>query len=287
MTSHDPEAGQVPENLSGLTDPDELRAYERRAAYLRVNELEHHPALVVGDFDFPHLQAIHGYILQDVYPWAGRPRRPGQETAAMGMMHCRAEFLDTEIRRVFGAIDRHRPSSTDRDAAIATVADHWGELTALHPFADGNSRSQRLFFHRYLNASGWEIDWRRIDAAAVHAARHVAMATVDSSYLAAVIEPGITHPGHGGAGSLTATQGDRDTSRSVELFDAMMAHQRGGGTGRAFLAEYTDDAATQNAAAGPFTSDPTATHPSSPVAAPSSRPKRSPSSSDTRRGRHI
>ena len=48
----------------------------------------------------------------------------------MGMMHCRAEFLDGELRRVFTAIDRHRPAPDDRDAAIATVADHWGELTA-------------------------------------------------------------------------------------------------------------------------------------------------------------
>jgi cell filamentation protein len=130
VTSHDPEAGQVPENLPGLTHAEDLRDYERRAAYLRVSELDQHPDLVTGDFDFAHLQAIHRYILQDVYPWAGQPRRRGEETAAMGMMHCRAEFLDGELRRVFTAIDRHRPAPDDRDAAIATVADHWGELTA-------------------------------------------------------------------------------------------------------------------------------------------------------------
>ena len=234
MTPQDPEAGQVPENLPGLTDPQELREFERRMAFVRVNELDRNPDLVTGDFDFPHLQRIHAYILQDVYPWAGEPRRYGQETMAMGMPHCRAEFLDAEIRRVFTAIDRHPPSPTDRAAAVATIADHWGELTGVHPFRDGNSRSQRLFFDRYLRQSGWALDWTQIDASAVHAARHVAMATVDSSYLAATLRPGIHRLGEVPTGTLIATQDTRDASRSVEIFRAMIDHKRAGRTADTF-----------------------------------------------------
>ena len=144
----------------------------------------------------------------------------------MGMPHCRAEFLDAEIRRVFTAIDRHPPSPTDRAAAVATIADHWGELTGVHPFRDGNSRSQRLFFDRYLRQSGWALDWTQIDASAVHAARHVAMATVDSSYLAATLRPGIHRLGEVPTGTLIATQDTRDVSRSVEIFRAMIDHKR-------------------------------------------------------------
>ncbi|MGP3709034.1 Fic/DOC family protein [Gordonia paraffinivorans] len=234
MVADDRGAKEVLENLLGLTDADELQRYERRAAALRVAQLEEHPDLIVGDFDFPHLQALHAYILQDVYPWAGEPRRYGQETTAMGMPHCRAEFLDAEIDRVFTAIDRHRPSPDDRDAAIVTVADHWGELTGVHPFRDGNSRSQRLFFDRYLRESGWALDWSQVDATAVHAARHVAMATVDSSYLAATLRPGIRRLGEVPAGTLTATQGTRDAGRSVEIFHAMLNHKRQGGTAATF-----------------------------------------------------
>ncbi|MFT4397860.1 Fic/DOC family protein [Gordonia lacunae] len=250
MTSHDPEAGQVPENLPGLTHAEDLRDYERRAAYLRVSELDQHPDLVTGDFDFAHLQAIHRYILQDVYPWAGQPRRRGEETAAMGMMHCRAEFLDGELRRVFTAIDRRRPSPDDRDAAIATVADHWGELTGVHPFRDGNSRTQRVFFHRYLQSAGWDIDWRHVDASAVHAARHVAMATVDSSYLAETLRPGADRLGHAPPRALSATEGARDTHRSADIFAAMLDHKRRGGTAATFTlaAPRSEETAAQRAA---------------------------------------
>lgn len=250
VTSHDPEAGQVPENLPGLTHAEDLRDYERRAAYLRVSELDEHPDLVTGSFDFAHLQALHAYILQDVYPWAGQPRRRGEETTAMGMVHCRAEFLDGELRRVFTAIDRRRPSARDRDSAIATVADHWGELTGVHPFRDGNSRTQRVFFHRYLQSAGWEIDWRRVDASAVHAARHVAMATVDSSYLTEALRPGVYRLGQTPPGALSATEGARDAHRSADIFAAMIEHKRRGDTAATFgrTAPQSEESAAQRAA---------------------------------------
>ncbi len=215
-------------------DPADLAERERIVAGIRIAELERDPTLAGGDFTFGHLQAIHAYILQDTYAWAGRPRTIGQDTTAFGMAHCRPEFLDGEIRRVFGAIDSNRPSLADRDAAIATVAEHWGELTGVHPFRDGNSRSQRVFFHRYLNAAGWDIDWRQLNAATVHAARHVAMATVDSSYLAAALAHGIKRLGESPAGSLAATQGDRDEHLSLDVFREMLAHRRAGKSAATF-----------------------------------------------------
>ena len=282
MVADDRGAKEVLENLLGLTDADELQRYERRAAALRVAQLEEHPDLIVGDFDFPHLQALHAYILQDVYPWAGEPRRYGQETMAMGMPHCRAEFLDAEIDRVFTAIDRHRPSPDDRDAAIVTVADHWGELTGVHPFRDGNSRSQRLFFDRYLRESGWALDWSQVDATAVHAARHVAMATVDSSYLAATLRPGIHRLGEVPAGTLTATQGTRDAGRSVEIFRAMIDHKRAGRTADTFTlfpretsAETPAQRAARIASRGVSRGSPTA---GSSATASSQRPRTAPQS---------
>ncbi|WP_304051780.1 Fic family protein [Jatrophihabitans endophyticus] len=210
-------------------------------ATARVFQLEGDPTIAAGDFTFTHLQAIHRWILQDVYAWAGRPRTT--DTQAMGMAHCRPAFLAGELERVFAAIAARRPSHVDRDDAIATVAEHWGELTGVHPFVDGNSRSQRVFFHRLFADSGWQVDWRVIDASAVHAARHVAMATTDSSFLAAQLAPGVTRGGDTPPGSLTATQGTRDPSRASGLFAAMMAHRRAGGNAGSFAA--------QLAAAGP------------------------------------
>ncbi|MBT0568599.1 Fic family protein [Williamsia sp. CHRR-6] len=269
------EAGQVPDNLPGLLSVTDLEVFERRMAYVRVAELEHDPAIADGDFTFETLREIHGWILQDVYPWAGQLRTT--DTQAMGMAHCRPAFLADELHRVFGGITTDRPSHVDRESAIATTAHHWGELTGVHPFVDGNSRTQRVFFHRYLADARWDIDWRVVDAAAVHAARHVAMATTDSSFLAAELAPGVVRLGDTAPGSLAATQDTRDPARAVAVFRAMMMHRRAGGTAETFRA--------QAAAAGPMAGPSGQAAPSPPYRGRSEQSTSAPSRPDRPRGR--
>ncbi|WP_068532257.1 Fic/DOC family protein [Tsukamurella pulmonis] len=214
--------GEVLPNKLGITDAAQLQQYEERVAALRIIEIAAEPERFGGDFSFAHLQRIHEHILQDVYDWAGEMRTTN--TQAMGMPHCRAEFLPEETARVFNDLQRDLPLSSDVDQALATVADHWGELTALHPFRDGNSRSQRVFVDFMLRDAGHEVDWERVDAAAVHAARHVAMRS-DSEYLEAELRPGVV-PGSSAVSLGTAQS--RDAGRAVELYVEMMKHRETG-----------------------------------------------------------
>lgn len=215
---------EVLPNKLGITDPQLLAEYEREVAAARVAEIATHPDRFAGEFDFAHLQRLHAYILQDVYEWAGRMRTT--ETTAMGMAHCRVDFLAEETAHVFRQIAASLPLGSDVDEAVTTVAEHWGELTARHPFRDGNSRSQRVFFDLMLRAAG-----HPVDAAAVHAARHVAMRTLDSSYLAAELRPGIVSDVP--AVSLSAVQ-RRDAQRAVELYAQMLAHRQTGAPAEEF-----------------------------------------------------
>lgn len=223
---------EVLPNLLGITDAATLRAYELEVSALRVKEIADAPQRFAGDFDFPHLQRLHGHILGDVYAWAGEIR--DEETGAMGMAHCRVEFLHDQIRHTFGQIAAALPLPSDPDKAAAAVAEMWGETTALHPFRDGNSRSQTVLFDMMLTAHGHAPDWTRIDAAAVHAARHVAMRTLDSSYLAAELRPGLT--ADAASSSLSITR--RDNTRVIELYADMIRHRAAGaGTATQYRAE--------------------------------------------------
>lgn len=148
----------------------------------------------------------------------------------MGMAMCRAQYVDQELDRVFRDIAKHPPSTSDVDAAVATVADHWAELTMVHPFRDGNSRTQRFFFDQMLRHAGWSVDWTLVSAEQVHAARYVGAATVDSSYLAQALRPGLlpaTESGAASSGSsLSATEGCRDNRSATEIFHDMMTFRR-------------------------------------------------------------
>lgn len=208
-------------NKLGITDPAELADVESNAAALRVLELEQNP--IPGRFDFAHLQKIHEHLLQDVYDWAGDLR--STDTTAMGIPHCRAAFLPQEVDRVFADIAKNPLSTTDRGAAVDTAASHWQELTLLHPFRDGNSRSQRVFIDNMLDDAGWQIDWTHVDANATHAARHMGMLK-RPEYLAEQIRPHTYRAGEISDRGLAATQGNRELHSPVEIFKNMIAHHR-------------------------------------------------------------
>lgn len=63
----------------------------------------------------------------------------------------------------------------DHDAFAERLAYHWGELTALHPFRDGNTRSQSAFFDQLATQAGWKIHWDQLALDGVKEARIIAV----------------------------------------------------------------------------------------------------------------
>ena len=102
-----------------------------------------------------------------------------------------------------------------------------------HPFLDGNSRTQRVFFTDMLHDAGFDIDWRAVDADAIHAARHASFLTEDPSWLAAQLRPGLVHHGET-TPSLAVTDGLRENTRPLLIFTDMLEHHALGGDGESY-----------------------------------------------------
>ena len=62
----------VLKNKLNITDVRELSGAEKELTAIRLYELQENP--IKGKFDFAHLRAIHKYIFQDLYQWAGKIR---------------------------------------------------------------------------------------------------------------------------------------------------------------------------------------------------------------------
>lgn len=60
-------------NKFNIINPEKLNQLERELTSIRVYDLIRKP--IKGNFDFKHLCAIHFYIFQDIYEWAGAPRK--------------------------------------------------------------------------------------------------------------------------------------------------------------------------------------------------------------------
>lgn len=165
MNPRDPytEVSGVLRNRLGITDQNTLEAVERAAAFQRIVQLEQNP--IDGVFDFGHLQAIHRYILQDVYEWAGELRT--SDTGAFGIPHARPQFLTEELDRVFAQIAAGAPSTTSdyladqlRHAvyAVAEVPD--GTLSATQGGRSTISAAEHFRAMREHRASGTSAPYR-------------------------------------------------------------------------------------------------------------------------------
>lgn len=153
---------------------------EARLTGLRVLELARRP--VRGDFDAAHLREINRRIFQDM-PGAGypdvtpgqyRPAIPngdwmktrkletfaGESLVAYSKMDAAAQQqLDDALK----AADPQQLSTLDTPQFTAVMGDLYTKLDHIHPFADGNSRTLRVFTKQLAAASGYNLDWERFN----------------------------------------------------------------------------------------------------------------------------
>ena len=172
-------------NRLGITDRAKLDAAEKRFATTRIAQLDRRR--LVGRYDLDHLRAFHWTIFQDVYPWAGQLRTVLIVKA--GAMFCLPHLIVPTAAEIFDrlAADEHlrgRPREGFLDGLTALLAD----VNALHPFREGNGRTQRAFLTQLARDAGYRLRWDVVDRDAnIDAAR--AAADGDLGPLRALLDP--------------------------------------------------------------------------------------------------
>lgn len=157
----DPETGRLC-NLVGAHTKDALEEAEGDLSFARLMQLMEHPPKASGDLK--ELQAIHQYLFQDVYEWAGHVRTVNIRKNVEG-----AEFFlpVTMIDRAagFAAAELQNENmlrGLDRGRFIERLAYHYEQFNYIHPFREGNGRAQRVFWNRITRDAGWQLDWRPV-----------------------------------------------------------------------------------------------------------------------------
>jgi len=146
----------VLKNKAGLRDPHALEQFERRRTTRRMMSCP-------KDFPISYegYKAIHHHVFQDVFDWAGQSRRV---TIHKGDMFANWMYVDQEMEKRFGLL---RADNDLQDlklkAFVEKAAEHTSEINAIHPFREGNGRTQRLFLRNLANQAGHELEVSRID----------------------------------------------------------------------------------------------------------------------------
>ena len=174
-------------NNLGIQDYNLWKETENELLLLRIEQQLSLP--LVGSFDFEHLRRIHKHLVQDLYSWGGELRTVDTQPGSTGIPHCRPQFIADRSSFVFRKLPvGPRVYSFSQDDFSSLLSSFWGELTALHPFRDGNTRSQSILISQFSNEYGWEIDWGSFDNLELLAAARTRALTHDSQLLKTLID---------------------------------------------------------------------------------------------------
>lgn len=57
-----------------------------------------------------------------------------------------------------------------RNKFVEHLAYHYEKINYIHPFREGNGRTQRIFWNRVSLRAGWQLDWRPVHGEENHVA---------------------------------------------------------------------------------------------------------------------
>jgi cell filamentation protein len=196
----DPQTG-ILRNLVGAPTREALNAAEGALTVARAMQLMDKPSAATNDL--AELREIHRRLFGDVYAWAGQLRtvdirKPdGEPFLPVSMIVRAADFAASELR-ADGLLRR-----MERARFIQRLAYHYDSFNYIHPFREGNGRTQRVFWNRVARDAGWQLDWQTVQGRTNDAACRAAAEERDFGPLRAMFESiakpipvgRTTHPG--------------------------------------------------------------------------------------------
>ena len=148
-------------NKLNIKDENMLAEIEGRITFAKSSALEKEP--VKGNFDFEHYKAIHKYLFEDLYDWAG-------EIRTVDLSKKGTQFADAnEIERIAEACfkrlaDNNYFQNISFNDFIDNIVDFYCVTNMLHPFREGNGRVHRLFIAQLIRFNGYDINFNDIDS---------------------------------------------------------------------------------------------------------------------------
>lgn len=147
-------------NKFGIKDEKKLSQMETLITTAKCKELEVNP--IDGDFGFEHYKAIHRYIFEDLYDWAGQVRTAS--ISKKGTVFTLPESIEPLAVRIFTGLQKENCYiGYDNDRYIESIVDFYCRTNMLHPFREGNGRTQRVFLSQLIRHSGHDINFSTID----------------------------------------------------------------------------------------------------------------------------
>lgn len=129
-------------NKLNIKDKSTLQKFEAKITAAKLLALRQKG--IIGNFDAKHLNQIHTYLFEDIYPFAGKYRN---ENIAKGVFRfAEWEYIEPELNRLLNGLkEENYLAGLSREALAERLAYYLSELNVLHPYREGNGRTIREF----------------------------------------------------------------------------------------------------------------------------------------------
>ena len=146
-------------NKLNIKDEKTLQKYEAKITAAKLLSLRQKG--IIGNFDVQHLNAIHTYLFEDIYPFAGKFRN---ENIAKGVFRfAEWEYVEPELQRLLKKLknENYLNGLPKKDLA-EKLAYYLSELNVLHPYREGNGRTIREFIRELALKNGHNLNLSKV-----------------------------------------------------------------------------------------------------------------------------
>ena len=148
---------RVLKNKLNVQTQEELDFFENDLVSVRSYKLYENLPHVEGTVK--QLQWIHHYLFQDVYDWAGQIRTIDMSKGSGEPFHP-LEYMGVGIRYCEQTLKNDNLlQGLSIDEFISKLSVNYNNFNVLHPFREGNGRTQRVFWDIVARDAGYHFDW--------------------------------------------------------------------------------------------------------------------------------
>lgn len=149
-------------NKYGIKNYEELIEIEKIITSSVWQDISEGKIKINKTFDYKHLKSLHRELFKEIYEWAGKERTV--DISKAGTLFCRAMFIEEEANRIFSRLkkDNFFKDIKDKIEFSERLGQVFLDINMLHPFREGNGRSQRLFISDLARENGYDLEWENI-----------------------------------------------------------------------------------------------------------------------------
>jgi cell filamentation protein len=145
---------RVLKNKFNLHNDEILKEAEREITTLALQQIKFAPP----PYDLNYLRTIHRLLFANLYDWAGELR--SIKMSKFDTVFCIPERIEPEAHKIFQTLEKEDCYiHNSHQELVKNMAELYAELNMIHPFREGNGRTQRIFFEHLALNCGYAINW--------------------------------------------------------------------------------------------------------------------------------